>query len=253
MLGNQLLVLQDSSGQPGEQFARGLRAPAAVLIEADIEQDVLGADHPMRQARRQEFANLVGLFVTTGHRGDPRRRALQHGHQFGLFGHGRNQGDSGRTTADHDDLLSRVIEILRPELRMDHGAGKCFHTGKFGRMPLVVVVVSGARVQEAAAQRARLSALIHCQRPARLGAGPLRRNDFGAVTNMLVDTVTPRGLGDVPQDRGPVGNGFGIAPGLEGISEGEHVRIRADPRIAKKIPGTAHRLARLDNRIGRSG
>src|SRR3546814_12103500 len=54
----------------------------------------------------------------------PGRGALEHGDvrrplAVALFGHRRHDGDRGRARSDHDDLLARIIEILRPELRVD--------------------------------------------------------------------------------------------------------------------------------------
>ena len=55
--------------------------------------------------------------------------------------------------------------------------------------------------------------------------------------------VVTRRIVDVLEDGRTVGNGFVFCPGLEGIAQRVHVRVRAYARIAKKIPSAAERLA----------
>ncbi len=65
--------------------------------------------------------------------------------------------------------------------------------------------------------------------------------------DVLVDPALSCRVHDVSLDRRTVGQGLGTGPRTEVISEGVHVGIRADARIAKQIPGTAHRFAPFDN------
>ena len=57
-------------------------------------------------------------------------------------------------------------------------------------------------------------------------------------------------VADVVEDRGPVGDRLALLPGPEVVAEREHVRVRADARIAEQVPGAADGVARLEDRVG---
>src|SRR3546814_5265790 len=100
----------------------GLFARAA---EADVLQsDILEARDLVRQLFGQDLAQEIGEAVLGRADEIPGRGALEHGDvrrplAVALFGHRRLDGDRGRARSDHDDLLARIIEILRPELRVE--------------------------------------------------------------------------------------------------------------------------------------
>ena len=98
----------------------------------------------------QEPAQELGDLVEGGHREDVRRRALQHGDVRGVAGHRRDQGDRGGATADDDDLLAGVVQVLRPVLWVDALTLELVHAREGRQVARVVVVVAGAADQEAA-------------------------------------------------------------------------------------------------------
>ena len=67
--------------------------------------------------------------------------------------------------------------------------------------------------------------------------------------DVAVDAELLRGVAQVLQDVSPVGDRFGTLPGPEGIAEREHVRVRADARVAKQIPGAARRRSAFQNGV----
>jgi hypothetical protein len=66
---------------------------------------------------------------------------------------------------------------------------------------------------------------------------------------MLVDAVFARGLVQIIEDRGAVGDRLGLGPGLEREAQGEHVRVGPDAGIAEQVPGPAQSLAPLQDHI----
>jgi hypothetical protein len=54
-------------------------------------------------------------------------------------------------------------------------------------------------------------------------------------------------------DRWAVGNGFLCRPGLEVITQGMHITVRADARVTEQIPGTPNSVASLQNGKTRTG
>ena len=67
--------------------------------------------------------------------------------------------------------------------------------------------------------------------------------------DFLVDAVIGRGLADIVQNPGPVGDRLGLDPRLERIAERKHVRVGADAGIAKQVPGAADAVAALENDV----
>ena len=123
------------------------------------------------------------------------------------------------------------------------------------RVALVVVVVAAAHEQEAAGQRHGLAAVaaLHLHGPARVGARPLGAHDPVPEADLALDAVLAGGLAHVVEDRRTVGDRLGLRPGPERVAEREHVRVRADARVAEQVPGAADVLARLEDRVGLAG
>ena len=48
---------------------------------------------------------------------------------------------------------------------------------------------------------------------------------------------------------GRIGNGLGMSPGLEGIAQRIHIRIRAYAGVAEQVPGAAQGLAPLQDEV----
>src|SRR6185436_14110179 len=86
------------------------------------------------------------------------------------------------------------------------------------------------------------------------GPTRLRRRPRGALdamieANLPVDAVVDRGLADVIQDVGSVGDRLRLGPRLERVAEREHVRVGADAGIAKQVPGAADAVAPLNDDV----
>src|SRR5919204_5468715 len=62
----------------------------------------------------------------------------------------------------------------------------------------------------------------------------------------LIDTVLPRGLADVRQDRCAVDDRLRPRPRTERVAEREHVGVRADAREPKQIPRPPDCSSRLE-------
>src|SRR2546426_8013169 len=62
-----------------------------------------------------------------------------------------------------------------------------------------------------------------------------------------------RRLAKILENRPPVGDGFGTFPGLEGVSQGVHVGVRANAGIAEEVPGTADVVSRLEDGVRPTG
>src|SRR3546814_7786586 len=84
----------------------------------------------------------------------PGRGALEHGDvrrplAVALFGHRRHDGDRVRARSDHDDLLARIIEILRPELRVEDLPPEILASGEMGVIGLVIIIIARTEAEPA--------------------------------------------------------------------------------------------------------
>jgi hypothetical protein len=140
-----------------------------------------------------------------------------------------------------------------------HTARKALDTGPLRRVAMVVVIVSGTHKEEGAGKLTHVFFLTlrRCvadlKGPSRLGRGPGGPPYSVVKPDLLVNTVDRRGPLDVLQNRGPVGDGFGIGPGPKGVPKCEHVGIRAYAGVPEQIPGAAYRAPTFKNRITLGG
>ena len=104
-----------------------------------------------------QLAQLVGDLDGVAAGAEVRRRALQHRDVRAVGGDRRDQRRRGRAGADHDDLLARVVEILRPGLRVDDAALEVVHALPLRRVALRVAVVALAHPQEVGGEAQRLA------------------------------------------------------------------------------------------------
>ena len=63
--------------------------------------------------------------------------------------------------------------------------------------------------------------------------------------DQAAESVFVHGLVQIAAYRRPIGNGLRGGPGLKGKAQGVHVRIGANPGVAKQIPGAPHGPPRL--------
>jgi hypothetical protein len=117
---------------------------------------------------------------------------------------------------------------------------------------LVVAVVAATHEKEVAAQAHRLLgvAALHLHRPARLRRGELRAHHTMVEADLPVDPVVLCCLADIVEDRRAVRDRLRLPPRPEGVAQGVHVRVRADPRIPEQIPCPADAVPRLKDRVG---
>ena len=76
-----------------------------------------------------------------------------------LVAHCRNDRNGGCARSDHHDLLAGVVEVLRPELRVDDLAGKL---GKVEACIIGVIVIVIARTKVEPARGHQLALTLAC-------------------------------------------------------------------------------------------
>ena len=232
------------AGRPHPGRERAVDQPAA--------DDVAAAD-PHRGAIGPglvdlELAQLVGQVVGVAARDEIGRRALQHGDMAHLVGDGRDQGRGRGARSDQQDLLSFVVQIGRPGLRVDNAPLILIHARPLRGVALVVAVVALAHPKEVRRERqglARVGPLGVNGPQARL-ARPCGAKDLVAVANVAGDIVLFDHLAHVFQDF--VGRGDRRSrPRLEAIAEGVEVTVRPDPRVLVGKPGAAESFQRIQD------
>src|SRR5690606_23077440 len=78
-------------------------------------------------------------------------------------------------------------------------------------------------------------------------AGPVGPQGFQAIVDFFVYRELLGSVGDVLPNCRAVCQHLQLIPRAELIAETEHIRIRANTRVAEEIPGTAQTLASLQN------
>src|SRR5713101_10138803 len=68
-----------------------------------------------------------------------------------------------------------------------------------------------------------------------------------AVPNLAINPVVASGFANVIQYGGPVGDRLGLSPWPKLVTERVHIGIGAHTRIAKQVPGAAHRVSAFQN------
>ena len=140
-------------------------------------------------------------------------------------------------------------------LRMDERAREAIAAGKLRRVSRVVAVVAGAGAQEAGREAdgllaSRRVAPERLDRPARVGARPLRAHDAMPEADPALEAGLARRVLDVGADRAAVRDRLRLRPGPERVAHGEHVGVGADAGIAEEIPRAADPLAAFEDREG---
>ena len=228
------------------------RAPAE-LVAAHREQHVLPADYAVGGLGRQELAQEVGDRVARRQRDDVAGRALKHRHVLGVPRHRRDERDRSRAAADHHHSLARVVEVLGPVLGVDDLPAEALGALEFRGERLVVAIVARAHEEEVARELHGLAVVLGLHRPARLLGRPLRSHHLVPEPDRRLDVVLARGLTDVAEDVGAVGDRLRLPPRLERVAEREHVGVRADARVAEEVPGAADGVAGLEDGKGLLG
>ena len=242
-------------GEPGPQRGVGdllLQVPPAqplqrghqLLVHREAErpglhQQVDGiADGARGQRDGAERGPQPGRDLDVGPRMDPRRRALEHGEVFRLFGHLRDELDRGRAGPDHRDPFARQVTGVIPACRVERGAAE---------PPGSRDVRVGGQVQRARGGHHRprpvadqFTVLDGLDVPAPGALVPVHPLDRAAVPDVLVQAVlagaVPQVVPDLPLGREEMAP---VRVQLEGVrvERGRHVARAA--RILVVAPGPA--------------
>ena len=247
------VLLDDVRGQvPPElgedELVGGLRADPGELVEEGLHAEVLHPGHGLDRLRAEPATQRLDEGVDPRQREDIARRALEHRHVLRGLGHRGHDRHRGRPGADDDDPLARVVEVLRPELRVDHLPGEVLDPLEARVVRLLVVVVPAAEVDEAGPDLPATARGLQLDGPLLLVRGPARGDDPVPGVDALGQSALAGRLPDVLEDVAAVGDRLAALPRTEGEGQGEHVGVGAHPGVAEEVPGPAGRLPRLDDR-----
>ena len=164
-----------------------------------------------------------------------------------LSSHRRDQRDRRRPAADDDHLLSRVVEVLRPELRMNDLAIELAEVeARIER--LVVVVITGTQIEPVGGQLFPFAiAGFDGYLPVGGSAVEIGRNNLVSKPDMLCDAAFVGNALEVAQYDRAVGDRLFMTPRFEFESQRMHVAVGAHTRIAEQIPGAAKVLSPFEN------
>jgi len=159
----------------------------------------------------------------------------------------RNERHGGRTAAYHHYPFAVVVKIFGPLLRMNDRALKFVEAGPFRRVAPGVVVIARAEIQKVTGELSVAVVSLYIDGPPRIRRRPTCSLNVVVVTDLLFDAVIFRGIADVVQDRGSIGDRLRIGPRAKAITECVHVGVRTDSGIAKQVPCPAHRTAAFED------
>ncbi len=235
-----------------DQPARRARVALAQTVDGPLLEDVLAPRQGVSALVTEQFLRCVGEDVLRRHRHDVGRRSLQHRDVAGLLGHRRHQRDSGGATADHNDLLARVVEVRRPVLRVHDLPLEALAALEVRGEAFVVAVVAAGAENPGRADLHEFFGVgaLDIDNPARVVAGPRRAQHLVVEAHLVVDAVFGCGLTQIGQDFVGGGDGVVVAPRLELVTEGVQIGVRADAGVAEQIPGAAGGAAGLQDGVG---
>ena len=163
---------------------------------------------------------------------DIRRTPLQLRHTaHSVIHHRRHHGNSSRSTTHDNHLLALVIQILRPELRMNKLALEVVDTGDIRLQRGIVVVVTRTSDQPLGPvhHRPRLSANIipnlHLKPPPLFVAPPIRLHNLVSIPDLLVQIELVRRLLQVAHDALAARNRVLRPPWVELEAQGMQVGV----------------------------
>src|SRR6202020_815788 len=135
---------------------------------------------------------------------------------------------------------------------MHNAAGESLHARPGRRVAFRIFVVARAQEEEVAGEFELLAVwTVNVERPASVLGPPRRPHDLEAEANVAIDAVGSGGFGQIAQNRGAVGDRLRIVPWTKRVAECRHIRVRANARIAKEVPGAPDRVTRLEDGKGR--
>ena len=169
----------------------------------------------------------------------------------GGLGQCRHECHRCRATADHDNPLAFVVEILGPALRVHDAALVPVHARPAWHITLGVVIVAAAHAKEVAGEPDGLPfGARRVNRPRGIPRRPRRMRDLMAKPNLAVDAIFLSRFRDVFADARTVGDRLSVSPGTKGVAERMHVGIGTYSRVAEQVPGSPDRASAVQNCVG---
>ena len=92
--------------------------------------------------------------------------------------------------------------------------------------------------------------MLYLQLPLGGTAIKVGADDLLAKTNVFGDLMFASGFLNVITDVATIGNAFFMRPGFEFITQSKHIRVGADARITKQVPGAADGVPTFQNGKG---
>ena len=161
-----------------ERVLHLLRIVARQFEREVLHLDVLEPGDPVGELLGQHLAQEIGNRILGRAREHPGGRALQHGDVRRLLRHRRHDGDRGRARSDHHNVLAGVVELLGPELRVEHLTFE-FAEIEAGIIGLVVIVIARAEIEEVRGHAgARAVGQLHLDMPARFIVAEIGADDW---------------------------------------------------------------------------
>lgn len=142
-----------------------------------------------------------------------------------------------------------MIEVARPELRMDSSALEGPDVGYYATQGFFVVVVPGTKNDEACVKAGTLAFFVYLQAPGLLVRGPVSRDEPRMKLYITADSVQGSGLRNVLSDGLAIKNGFLPCPWSPGEAEGIKIRVRAEAWVAEEIPSTSNTSSRFNDHV----
>ena len=152
-----------------------------------------------------------------------------------LLSHGRDEGHGCRPGANHDDLCTAVVQVLRPELRMYQHALVLIEAWKRRGIGLLVVVIPLAHPQKMAGEPAGFTLVcgLHC--PTGVLRGPADPLHAVAIADAIRQPVLLDRFVEIVQNFRRRRNRLAL-PGFKFVAIGIEVTVGANPRKAKQVP-----------------
>ena len=145
--------------------ARGVRETAAEIHEEERQEEEFGADETVDEPKGEDLAHPRGRPIHGRPRDDVPGTSLQHGYMRGFLRYDGHERHGRGAAADDDDLLTRVIVVGRPELRMQYLTPEAFNAGDRSRENLFIVIVPRTQDNKARMKSLLLTLRIDPQRP----------------------------------------------------------------------------------------
>ena len=121
------------------------------IIEKLLHEDVFEAGDIIGQPFGKDLAQRVGKAILGGAGHIISGRTLEHGNMANAAArHCGNNRHSGCAAADNDNILTRIVEVFRPELRMKYRPLEILTPGKFGDIGIGIAIIASAHVEEGA-------------------------------------------------------------------------------------------------------